>query len=186
MATLKTSSRLSPPLMWAFRSAAEARDARNPVEARETRDGQIAVASRKGSAAASITESMLRQEVWRDIETLLNAIALESTEPPVGRAPQARSSILNFGLPDMAHRSIDELLANDRGMERQIETALRTFEPRLVPQSIRVRRDSTVDPTALKVRFVVNADLVCRPVDIPIEFMADVELVSCRFAISRL
>jgi type VI secretion system protein ImpF len=186
MAAPNKSNRLSPPLMWAFRSAAEARDSRKPAEVRDAREGQVAVASKKGSAAASITESTLRQEVWRDIETLLNAVALQSTERVVGRAPHVRSSILNFGLPDMAHRSIDELLANDRGMERQIETALRTFEPRLVPASIRVRRDSTVDPTALKVRFVVNADLVCRPVDVPIEFMADVELVSCRFAISRL
>lgn len=186
MAALNKSNRLSPPLIWAFRSAAERRDSRKPHEMREADDGQLTIASKKGSAAASITEAVLRQEVWHDIENLLNSVALESTEQAIARAPHARSSIINFGIPDMSHRSIDELLANDRGMERQIEAALRVFEPRLVPSSIRVRRDTAVDATALKVRFLVNADLVCRPVDIPVEFTADVDLVSCRFAISRL
>ncbi|WP_282585815.1 type VI secretion system baseplate subunit TssE [Lichenifustis flavocetrariae] len=172
--------------MWAFRSAAENRDSRDQPERRNDTNGQQLVPDRKGTSAASITEPILRREVWRDLENLLNTIALESTQREVGRAPHVRTSILNFGLPDMAHRSIDELLANDRGMERQIEAALKAFEPRLVEGTIRVKRDATVDPSGLKVRFLVSADLICRPVDIPLEFTADVDIGSGRFAISRL
>ena len=46
----------------------------------------------------------------------------------------------------MAHRTIDELLGNNRALERQIEIALHTFEPRLIGGTVKVRRDMTVDP----------------------------------------
>ena len=186
MAGFNKSNRLTPPLMWAFRSAAETRDARKKPERREDGTGQRIAPDRKGTAAASIAEPVLRREVGRDLDSLLNTIALESTQKDVGRAPHARTSIINYGLPDMAHRSIDELLANDRGMERQIEMALKAFEPRLVSGTVRVKRDASVDPTGLKVRFVVSADLFCRPVDIPLEFIADVDVGTGRFAIARL
>ncbi len=186
MAGFHKSNRLSPPLMWAFRSAADNRDSRIKPEPREDGQGQRLVSDRKGTAAASITEPILRREVWRDLENLLNTISLESTQKEVGRAPHARSSIINYGMPDIAHRTIDELLANDKGMERQIERALAAFEPRLVAGTVKVRRDTSLDPAGLKVRFVVSADLLCRPVDIPLEFTADVETVTGRFAINRL
>lgn len=186
MAGFNRSNRLSPPLMWAFRSAAEKRDSRQKPKSVQDREGERLIAGRKGSGAASITEPILRREVWRDLEQLLNTIALESTEHDVAKAPHVRASILNFGLPDMAHRSIDELMGNDRGIERQIESALNTFEPRLIAGTVKVRRDLSVDPVGLKVRFLINADLSCRPVDIPLEFTADVDLVSGKFAITRL
>lgn len=169
--------------MWAFRNAAENRDARKPpASPRDDRDD--VVAGRKASTA--ITERALRDQVWRDLERLLNAVAIESTVGDIRELPHARRSILNFGLPDIAHRSIDEISANDRAVEREIEIALKTFEPRLIDGSIRVHRDVSVDAVGLKVRFVVRAELSCRPVDIPLEFTADVELDSGRFAVSRL
>lgn len=59
-------------------------------------------------------------------------------------------------------------------------------EPRLVPATIAVARDTSVDPKQLKVRFTVRADLLCDPVNVPVEFMADVELDSGKIAINRL
>ena len=141
---------------------------------------------RKGSRSASVTEPVLRGEVWRDLDHLLNAVSLESTLDDVRAFPHVRASVLNFGRPDIAHRSIDELMGNDRAVEREIEVALRTYEPRLVAGTIRVSRDTTVDAVGLKVRFNVQADLSCRPVDIPLEFTAEVEIDSGRFAINQL
>ena len=172
--------------MWAFRSAAEKRDSRQQPKVADDRDGERLVLGRKGSSTASITEPILRREVWRHLEQLLNTIALESTDHDVVGAPHVRASILNFGLPDMAHRTIDELLGNGRALERQIEMALHTFEQRLMAGTVKVRRDMTVDPMGLKVRFLVNADLSCRPVDIPLDFTADVEIVSGKFTVSSL
>ena len=59
-------------------------------------------------------------------------------------------------------------------------------EPRLAPESIVASRDETVDATELKVRFVGRAELVCEPVNVPVEFIADVELESASIQINRL
>jgi len=32
----------------------------------------------------------------------------------------------------------------------------------------------SVDPVELKIRFIVRADLTCEPVNVPVEFIADV------------
>jgi type VI secretion system protein ImpF len=182
MAKLRKTNRLSAPLMFAFRSAHEARDARVRFDQRGE-DGERVVTSRKSPAQAAITEPLLRREVSRDLECLMNTIALESTQDLRG-FDKVRASVLNFGMPDIAHRTIDELTVGD--IKDEIETVLDNFEPRLIPGSIHVVRDRSVDSTALKVRFLVRADLSCKPIDVPVEFTADVEVDSGKVVISRL
>jgi type VI secretion system protein ImpF len=174
--------RLSPPLMHAFRTAFEARDAKKKHDLRDE-SGERVISSRRTTARLAITEPMLRREVAQDLEALVNTIALESSldlEP----FDHARKSILNFGLPDIAHRSIDEISVNDVGHE--IAAALVNFEPRLLRDTIRVKRDEAVDADELKLRFVVRADLSCQPLNVPIEFVADVEVDTGKIVINRL
>jgi type VI secretion system protein ImpF len=113
----------------------------------------------------------LRREVYRDVDALLNSIALESTIDMTD-APYVRKSIINFGIPDIAHRTIDE--AGVDKIPEEIKQALINYEPRLAAASLRVTRDTSVDPTELKIRFVVRADLTCDPVHVPVEFVAEV------------
>jgi type VI secretion system protein ImpF len=113
----------------------------------------------------------------------MNTIALESTLSLRGHR-HVRDSILNFGLPDLTHRSIDEIDVGD--IKDEIATAIRNFEPRLIDDTVEVTRDTSADVTALKVRFVVRADLACKPVNIPIEFTADLELESGKITVNRL
>ena len=94
-----------------------------------------------------------------------------------------RKSILNFGLPDIAHRSIDETGVDS--ISEEIRRALIHFEPRLVPQTIRVAKASEFDEAELRVRFVVHADLLCEPLNVPVEFVADLELDSGNVTVSR-
>jgi type VI secretion system protein ImpF len=68
----------------------------------------------------------------------------------------------------------------------EIEAALIRYEPRLVAQSIVVGRDESVDTKQLKVRFTVRADLTCDPVNVPVEFVADVEFDTGKIVINRL
>ncbi len=63
---------------------------------------------------------------------------------------------------------------------------LRRYEPRLVPNTIRVIRDKNIDPAALKVRYLVHGDLMCEPLNVPIDFVADVEVNTGKFRINRL
>jgi len=167
--------------MRAFRDAHQARDARAKLELRDE-GGERIVAGRR-SAARSITEAAMRSDVARDLETLLNTVNLGSAISLQG-FDYVRRSILNFGFPDLAHRSIDEISVDD--VKGELETVLIDFEPRLVSQSVRVMRDETLDPAELKVRFVVRAELYCEPVNAPIEFFADLELETGKILLNRL
>ena len=96
-----------------------------------------------------------------------------------------RSSI--SGCPTWRTGRSTSLPRNDRAIEREIETALRAYEPRLA-----ARRPSGSNATrssmrrALKLRYVIRADLSCRPVDIPVEFTAEVEIDSGKVVVNRL
>jgi len=169
--------------MYAFRSAVLERDTGSKPQTTVNADGERIIPSRKGTARGAITEPVLRAEVSRDLETLMNTIALESTLSLRGHR-HVRDSILNFGLPDLTHRSIDEIDVGD--IKDEIATAIRNFEPRLIDDTVEVTRDTSADVTALKVRFVVRADLACKPVNIPIEFTADLELESGKITVNRL
>jgi type VI secretion system protein ImpF len=182
MAGTGRKERLSPPLMYAFRSAHEARDARKKIDLRDE-SGERVIANRRTAARVAITEPMLRREVARDLNALMNTIAMESTQN-LQSFEHVRKSILNFGFPDIAHRSIDEISLND--VKYEIATVLTSYEPRLVRDTVQVTRDSTVDAADLKVRFIVRADMSCEPLNVPIEFVADVEVDTGKITINRL
>jgi type VI secretion system protein ImpF len=163
-------TRLAPPLMQVFRAAHEAKDAKKPVDIRNEAGDRV-IAGRRLRARQVITETMLRRDVSRDLEALLNAIAMSSTVD-MADAPYVRKSILNFGLPDLTRRTIDEIGVND--IPEEIRAAIINYEPRLAAASLQIERDKSVDPVELKIRFIVRADLTCDPVHVPVEFVADV------------
>lgn len=174
--------RLSPPLMYAFRSAFEARDAKKKIDLRDD-SGERLIASRRISPRAAISEPVLRREVAHDLEALMNTVALESSID-LESSEYVRRSILNFGFPDLTHRTIDENSLDE--IRDEIKTVLVRFEPRLLPETVRVGRDAMVKQAELKIRFVVNAELFCDPVNVPVEFLAEVELDTAKIQVSRL
>lgn len=182
MAPGSRKDRLSPPLMYAFRSAHAARDATKKLDLRD-QSGERVIAGRRSASRTPITEPLLRREVARDLESLMNTIALELAED-LQDFEQVRKSILNYGLPDIAHRTIDE--GGVEEIKSEIESALENYEPRLAHDSVHASRDATIDAHELKVQFVVQADLRCEPVDVAVEFVADVELDSNAIQINRL
>ena len=78
MSDLPRKTRLSPPLMHAFRAAHQAKDAAKTVDMR-TESGDRVIAGRRLRARQVITEPVLRREVSRDLADLLNTVAMEST-----------------------------------------------------------------------------------------------------------
>jgi len=168
--------------MHAFRSAHEARDAKVKLDLRDGA-GERVIAGRRASVRAAITEPTLRREVAHDLNSLVNTIALESSEDLRAFA-YVRGSVLNFGLPDITHRSIDETSVD--GVGDEIKAALLRHEPRLIASSIRVSRDPEIDEAELRIRFVVRADLLCEPLNVPVEFVADLQLDTGNISVGRL
>lgn len=171
MPVTQRKNRLSPPFMHAFRSAHEKRDAKQRMDLRDTAGDRV-IAPRRVAPRTTITEPHLRREVARDLEALVNTVSLGSTEDLAG-FDAVQKSVLNYGLPDIVHRSIEE--ASVEHISGEIVAALVAHEPRLVPGTVSVARDRRVDKVELKVRFVVHAELTCHPVNVPVEFVADVE-----------
>jgi type VI secretion system protein ImpF len=167
--------------MHVFRAAHEAKDAAKKIDIR-TEAGERVIAGRRLRPRQVITESALRRDVARDLEALLNTIAMESTIDMTG-IPLVRRSILNFGLPDIANRTIDEI--GVRNVPDEIRTAIVNYEPRLAEASLHVERDLSVDPADLRIRFIVRADLTCEPVHVPVEFIADI-IESGKITVNRL
>lgn len=174
--------RLSPPLMFAFRAAHGERDAKKDVDLRDEHGDRV-LAARRTASRAAITESGLRKEVLRDLESLLNAVSMDSSED-LAAFPDVRKSILNYGCPDIARRTIDEARLSE--IRSELETALIRYEPRLLKDTIAVERDEGVDRVELRIRYTVHADLACNPVNVPVEFFADVECDTGTISVSRL
>jgi len=156
--------------MHVFRAAHEAKDAKRVIDQRNEA-GERIIAGRRLRARQVITETMLRREVARDLDALLNTVALDATVD-MENAPHVRKSILNYGLPDLAVRTIDETGVDE--IPDEIRTAIVNYEPRLAAASLRIERDTTVDPVELKIRFLVRAELMCHPIHVPVEFIADI------------
>ena len=181
MADAIRKNRLSPPLMFVFRAAHQARDAK----ARANRAGDETRGDNRArpTQRVAITEATLRREVSRDLEALMNCVAMESSTD-LTDFPRVRKSILNYGFPDIAHRTIDELSAFD--LDSGLEDVLKLYEPRLVASTLRVTRDRTIDVDDLKIRYIVHSDLSCEPLNVPLEFVADIEATTGKISIQRL
>lgn len=182
MVSRRKSVSLRIPLMSAFRSAAAERDARKTVDLRDA-DGERVLAGRRAVGRGAITEATLRRELNHDLAQLLNTVNLESSFD-LGPCDYVRRSILNYGLPDVAHRSLGEIGVD--GIAGEIEAALMHYEPRLVRESLKVERDKTIDDVELKVRFVIKADMISDPLNVPVEFVAEVQADSGKISLSQL
>jgi type VI secretion system protein ImpF len=181
MADVTRKTRLSPPLMHVFRAAHAAKDATTPRDVR-TDAGERVVAGRRLGARQVITEPILRREVARDLSALLNAVAMESTVD-LSEAEWVRKSVLNYGLPDIADYGVNA--AALRRVPQEIRAAIVNFEPRLAAASLHIERDTSPDGDELRMRFIVQAELMCEPVHCPVEFTAEISEAG-EITVSRL
>jgi type VI secretion system protein ImpF len=176
----RKSERLSLPLMFAFRDAHARKDAKERRVDRKAAEGRV-VASR-ASFNASITEPQLRAELVRDLDALLNTTNLGSVID-LSDCDEVRRSILNYGLPDIVNRTIDENRAND--IVDEIKEAVILYEPRIIAKTIKVSRDQSIDAATLAIRFVVTGEMACNPVAVPVEFVADLEVGTGKLGIRK-
>ena len=174
--------RMAPPLMHAFREAFRNKDAKKELDLRDD-TGERVIASRRVSARSWVSETALRRDLAEDLVRLLNTVNLTSARDLSEYSHVARS-ILNYGLVDISAYVMEEAAADDIAAE--LRQSLKDYEPRLIPASIEVRRDKSVDSAAHQIRFAVSAEMHATPVDIPVEFVAELELDSGKMRISRL
>ncbi|WP_433910764.1 type VI secretion system baseplate subunit TssE [Sphingomonas yabuuchiae] len=116
-------------------------------------------------------ETALRATIRRDLAWLLNTTNLESLvdlEP----YPHVRDSVLNYGLTDLAGRTLNRRAVLARA--REIRRAVRLFEPRLSREGLTVDPvESKDDPHALT--FLIQGDITSAAQVMPVKFRTEVE-----------
>ena len=167
----KRSDRLSSSLLHVFRVTHAARDAK-ALSPRVREDGKVALV-RADLRRTTVSETALVETVRHDLIALLNTVHLNSAQP-LDDAPHVRRSILNYGFPDLLSRTLESQSTRDIGGE--IEEVLKRHEPRLDADSIRVEREKSDDKAAFPtLRFLVSATVRAHPVNLPLEFIAEVD-----------
>lgn len=182
MASKLDKDRFVPPIMHAFRAAFRERDAARDID-RKTEDGERLIAGRRASPRSAVSEGILRQELADDLAALLNTVNLAAAEDMTS-FEHARNSILNYGIADLTaiatnSRDIDNL-------SKSMAATLERFEPRLIPGTIVVKQEDTGDDASGRVRLHINADMHSTPVDVAVEFVAEIEPDSGKMKVSRL
>jgi type VI secretion system protein ImpF len=116
----------------------------------------------------------LRDSVVRDLGWLLNSVRL-STVQELAAFPYAASSVLNFGLPDLAGRTISSI--DVQALEAEIRQAIIVHEPRLVPDSVQVAvQDTATDLGVNSMQFTIEAMLNAYPAPLLLCLRTEVDL----------
>ena len=125
---------------------------------------------------------LLRQAVLRDLAWLLNTGYLETTED-LEAYPQVRDSVLNYGMPDISGMSAAS--ADTEALERSVRDAIVNFEPRISPDSLRVkiaRDESTMGRNAMV--FSIEGQLWAEPTPMMLYLKTEVDLETGNVAVT--
>lgn len=117
-------------------------------------------------------EAALRATVLRELNWILNTTNFGSVQN-LKPYPEVATSVLNYGVPDMAGKLLQRRAIETRA--REIKQAIRRFEPRIAPQRLDVTATAK-DAKPNAVTFVIRADVTSAVLALPVEFKTDVEI----------
>jgi type VI secretion system protein ImpF len=129
---------------------------------------------------ARLTLEQLKDSIARDLEALLNT-RLALPAEAFAAWPEARRSILNYGLADFAGMCLTS--ATDREKVcASLKAAIETHEPRLAGVSAALELE---DGSVNRLHFVIHARLRLHPAGESVNFNAVLQPSSLRYSISR-
>ena len=112
---------------------------------------------KEGSDSQAFTPAQFRQAVLRDLAALLNTSNLATIED-LSDTPLVAKSTLNYGIPGFA--GLLQTSGRANSLERELAEAIRTFEPRIRPDTLRVRSSgSSEDSATPAVVFIIEGEL---------------------------
>lgn len=177
----KDRSQYQLPLMYAFRDAFRAGDAQEKRDQRV--GGERVLSGRSPLRRMGAGEAALKETVAHDLVSLVNTIDLASAID-LEKSPYVARSVLNFGLQDLSGLTSEESRVVDVG--RNLLAALVQHEPRLKRESLHVEREHGFDEIDQRIRFNISAEIACRPFDVPVSFVAEVDVGSGKVLFTRL
>lgn len=116
-------------------------------------------------------EAALRTTIRRDLAWLLNTTNYGALGA-LDAYPHVKTSVLNYGVPDLAGKSLQGRTVLDRA--REIREAVRTFETRLEPNSLIVEPVKN-DRSANSISFVIHGDIRSALRTMPVQFRTELD-----------
>jgi type VI secretion system protein ImpF len=115
----------------------------------------------------------LRESVIRDLGWLLNSVRLSSVQD-LAAYPRVARSVVNFGLPDLAGRTLTSIDVPE--LEQQLRQAIIDYEPRLMPDTVSVTvRAAPTDMGVNSMHFVIEAMLQAYPVPLALCLRTEID-----------
>lgn len=167
MANLRTQDRLQPALLDRLTDD-------DPTSVQETAESRV------------INRNRLRDLVLRDLAWLFNA-----TSPGVNAidwtgAPQARNSVLNYGLPALSGQTATTI--DPTILQSRVRQAILDHEPRILPESLRV--EALINESQLdhhnQIGIRISGQLWAQPVPLELLLHTDIDLETGRVAVREL
>jgi type VI secretion system protein ImpF len=122
----------------------------------------------------TLSMEQLRQAVLRDLAWLLNTTNL-ATLMDLAATPLAAKSTLNYGIPGFA--GMIESSSRVVALERELADAIRQYEPRIRPETVRVRaRGSSMDGANPAMVFEIHGELWAQPVPVQLFLQTAIEI----------
>lgn len=121
-----------------------------------------------------LSQERLRASVLRDLTWLFNTTSLAALVD-LRRHPHVEKSVLNYGLPDLAGHTVTGM--DVPALEALLRRAILSYEPRLIPRTVRVRL--SVDPDAMShnsMRFAIEAELFAQPLPLQLYLRTEIDL----------
>ena len=135
--------------------------------------------------ARLIRDQRLRDLVLRDLSWLFNASA-PGDDIDWSVVPQARRSVLNFGLPALSGLSTSGL--DLPALQARVHQAILDHEPRILPASLKVEvvvSNNQIDHHNM-VGFRISGQLWAQPVPLELLLHTDIDLETGRVAVREL
>lgn len=127
--------------------------------------------------------NQLRQSVLRDLAWLFNVGNLGEVQD-LDRYPYAATSVLNFGLPELTGCTVSSVDAHE--LERVVRQAILTFEPRILPNSVRVQVLVSDDASSRNsLTFEITGELWARPLPERLFLKTQLDLESGDFTVDE-
>lgn len=140
-----------------------------PQTSQESRERQV------------ISLTKLREAVLRDLGWLLNTDSLSTTED-LSDFPEVARSVLNYGMPSLSGRTVSG--ADHQGLERMVKEVICSFEPRMIPASVKVK--VIVAPGEMSgnaMSFSIEGQLWAEPAPLHLVLRSDIDLETGSVAI---
>jgi type VI secretion system protein ImpF len=132
--------------------------------------------------AYAISPAMLRECVMRDLSWLLNCTR-HWHEDALQAYPHVASSVLNYGIPDLAGARLAGLDVVE--LQNRIHAAIVAFEPRLSSASLQVTAKVDIGRMdRMSLSFVIDSEMWAQPLPLSLYLRTEVDLETGRFSVS--